>query len=151
MRARTATILAAGLAIAASPTAAHATTISGTYYEDTASRSCPASTICEVQFPVLSTQLTGKFLRVDTLMCGFLGLDGASVQGSFMAISDAGSNKRRTTYFDPPPIGTMTFNRPVGQKVSGGPPRQLLYSVTLSKSVSTLILNCTIVGTILPE
>jgi len=117
---------------------ASALTISGDYFEDTASINCANNVFnCQLPFPVLPSALTGKFVVIETVSCT-VAAPGSIVRAS-MFITDNGTNPRRTLFFTPPPSGTLSFSGHVGQKVSGGPPRQMFVQVDTSVAGSIFV------------
>lgn len=139
-------LFATVLGLGAGITPADATTVSGTYFEDTAMVSCGNINICQVHFPTLPSTLDGKFVRFEFLNCSLHSED--KIFKMSMFITDSGSNRRRDQYMEPPAeTGTSSFSREVALKVAGGPPRRI--SLQFSKSTSTpTSATCNLVGTI---
>lgn len=131
------------------PQLAAATTISGSYFEDTAPYSCVNTLVCGASFPTMPSALTGKFVEIESMNCRVSGQ--VAVAGIDFFITDEGSaDFRRSQYLDPPVgAGYRTFNRPIRLKVAGGPPRQLRLALTLAATSNVATFGeCNIVGTI---
>lgn len=139
-----ASVLAAILAAAVAP--AGATTISGTYFEDTAPISCANTNSCQLSFPVLPSTLTGKLVTFDMLNCSINSTQPAIHLA--MLITDNGANGRREQYIDPPAgTGFRSFSRPIQLKVTGGPPRQMYLTFSFPGSTNASG-DCNLIGTI---
>lgn len=125
-----------------------AATISGNYFEDTANINCSNVFNCIMLFPVLPSALTGKFLLLDTVSCNVAAP--GNIVSAYTFVTDAGTNPRRNIYLTAPPPGTSSFSGHVGQKITGGPPRQIAVQVNTSVSGSIFVF-CTMVGTIVSQ
>lgn len=140
------TLLSALAAAAIAPLAAHAATISGTYFEDTGSTTCNSQSTCVLLLPVLPTVLNEQFLNLTEVSCTLTStgvLDAAQI-----AITDNGGNARRKHHLTVANRnGRQSFLSLLDYKVAGGPPRQI--SITFFPANSaTINADCTVVGRI---
>jgi len=138
-------------------TPAHAVTVSGTYYDDVVQVTCNNTTTCEVPFP-LSTAIAGKFLNVRFLSCGMQAPGVLNL--STIGIADAASasalsaNYRRAQWLGAPSAsrvsGQVDFRQELQMKVSGGPPRHIIVTLSAATSGSWSV-GCSITGEIATE
>lgn len=151
-RIASAALLAAG-ATAVSLPAAGAATVSGTYYEDTAERSCPgsAANFCDVDLAQFPSSTSGMFVTLTEISC--VVSTTSTFTGLTLLVTDAGANQRRPHYAPPsnPPATGLSFIRePISFKIAGGPPRQPRARVLMANP-GAVSASCTIVGTISSE
>lgn len=124
---------------------ASALTISGTYYEDQANRTCVTTNYCEAQFTLPSV---AGFVNLEQVSCS--GLVGAQVVSGQIFISDAGSNKRRYQFLSMTGVqgaGQFSSAEPVKMKVAAGPPRVVHLGIYVSSTL-TWTFSCSVVGTL---
>lgn len=127
---------------------ASALTLSGTYYEDQLHVVCTSQSYCMVAFP-LPSAIAGKFLNVHVIACSG-GVPGQMRQGE-VAITDsaAGLGMRRLQPLAlagrPVVGGVMDWRQDIELKVSGGPPRHILVTLT-SPTVGNWSILCAMTG-----
>ncbi len=128
-------------------TPAHAASISGTYYEDTASMDCPNSTQCFLVFPTLADSTAGSVITITEVSCT---LDVTAGVGRGQAVvTDNGANVRRPHFMNVvrEPGGT-SFRDTMNLRIGGGPPRQLRLLFKALNVTTKFEGTCTFVGTI---
>lgn len=129
--------------------AAQATTVSGSYYEEEAETTCTLTAACHMTFPVLPASTNGMFLNLEEISCQFIGTQVPI--GGRIYISDSGANARRAHYFDINAIkGTEEityFSEPLKHKLAGGPPRQLRIWFQF-KAATEVHMKCALVGSL---
>lgn len=132
---------------AAASTPASAATVSGTYFEESASVDCSSNVFnCVIRFAQLPSTLTGKLLTITEISCTVYAAQ-VLLQG-YMYVTDAGSNLRRQHAFAVARAsGYSSLVEPVNFKITGGPPRQLFVYLH-QEPVGTMFAECTVVGSI---
>jgi len=151
MHFRSPALFVAALCGLASP--ASALTVSGTYYEDQRTVTCTGASFCIVAFP-LASSIAGKFLNVHVVACSG-GVPGTMRQGE-IAVADSaeGEAMRRLQPLGltgrPVVAGVIDWRQDIEMKVSGGPPRHILVTLT-SPTTGNWSLLCAITGAISPQ
>lgn len=132
---------------AAASTPASAATVSGTYFEESASVDCSSNVFnCVIRFAQLPSTLTGKLLTITEISCTVYAAQ-VLLQG-YMYVTDAGANLRRQHAFAVARAsGYSSLVEPVNFKITGGPPRQLFVYLH-QEPVGTMFAECTVVGSI---
>lgn len=145
---RLAICAASALALMAAATPAAAFTLSGSYYEDSASNTCNSSS-CDIAIP-LPAALTGSLLTLIDVGCIGFARKPLNQIGLLIADSPAGTNLRRSRPLNVPSqsaLGNFSFSQQITYKITGGPPRHIL--VRLSQEGSDAIsASCAISGAV---
>lgn len=139
-----AAILFAIAALATGP--ARAATISGTYFEDSASTGCSGNALtCTLLFPVLPSATSGLLLTLSEVSC--IVRSNEKIESMSIFVTDNGANGRRFHYISiENRTGTQSFREALEFKITGGPPRQIAISQTSDVLPSFASLQCTVVG-----
>jgi len=129
------------------PSPAGAITLSGSYYEDNASNYCSQLPDCIISFAPFPSSTSGQFITITEVGC--IVNSSATFATAYIWITDNGQNYRRIQPLDTTrSTGWSSFRQQVNFKVSGGPPRQLLLTVSLGGVTGVISGQCTIIGTI---
>jgi len=139
------------LAVAMGSSPASAYTLSGTYYEDQATKTCNGGTNCQISFP-LPSATAGQFVNVRFVSCEVS--TAQTISGGVVFISDgAGQNVRRRQALAVAgnQVGQLTtFRNEIEMKVTGGPPREITVSLYAASSTSWTV-GCSITGSVSPQ